>query len=88
VRKTRAEALVRELLATQAGLPPEAIEWDMRLGEDLGLDSVDAVDLLTSIERLTGMQFEVEQLEGIETVGNLVDRLTEPPTEGGGDGPG
>jgi acyl carrier protein len=72
-----AERLVRELLAVHVGLEPERVELDMRIAEDLGLDSVDAVELLTSIERQTGLQFEVEQLEDIQTVSDVVDGLME-----------
>jgi acyl carrier protein len=72
-----AERLVRELLTAHMGLGPEAIELGMRVAEDLGLDSVDAVELLTSIERRTGLEFEVEQIEDIQTVADVVDRLME-----------
>jgi acyl carrier protein len=72
-----AERLVRELLTAHTGLGPGAIKVGMRVAEDLGLDSVDAVELLTSIERQSGLEFEVEQIEDIQTVGDVVDRLIE-----------
>jgi acyl carrier protein len=77
VTRDEAERLIRELLAAHVGIEPEVIELDMRVVEDLGLDSVDAVELLTSIERKTGWQFEVEQLEDIQTVRDVMDRLME-----------
>ncbi|MGH9013063.1 MAG: acyl carrier protein [Acidimicrobiia bacterium] len=77
MRLSEAQRLLRDLLAAHTGLDPEAIDLDMRLVEDLGLDSVDAVELLTSTERQTGLLFEVEQLEDIQTVGDVVDRLME-----------
>jgi acyl carrier protein len=86
VTPAQAELLVRELLAADTGLAPEVIRLDMRVVEDLGLDSVDAVELLTSIEQQTGLQFEVEQIEDIQTVGDVVDRLMEASladTDGG-----
>lgn len=81
-----AGALLRDVLGKQAGLDPGAITLDMRVVDDLGLDSVDAVDVFTSIERRTGFEFEIEQLEGIETVGDVAERLVELSLESGDEG--
>jgi maltose O-acetyltransferase len=78
-RAVGAENLVRELLAQKTSLPLEAIEWDLRLHEDLGLDSVDAVEIVTWLERETGQQFDLTDPDAVETVGDLVNCLIELP---------
>jgi acyl carrier protein len=81
VTPAEAERLVRELLTLHTGLEPETIELNMGIVEDLGLDSVAAVELVTAIERQTGLEFEAEQMEDVQTVRDLVGRLIEVSLE-------
>ncbi len=67
--------LISRLLATFAGIEPESVGLDMKVSDDLGVDSLDAVELLITVERDTGIQFDEEALEGIVTVRDLVSRL-------------
>lgn len=75
VTRHEAEDLVRELLAVHVGTEPHAIAVDMRVADDLALDSVDAVELLITVERRAGLRFELEQLDDIVTVGDIVERI-------------
>jgi acyl carrier protein len=51
-------------------LEPDELVPEARLGEDLGLDSYDLVELLTLVEEL-GARFPDDVAVGIETVGDL-----------------
>lgn len=53
---------------------PDLLGWDMRLVDDLGLDSTSALELLMRIEDETGIEFDDDTLEQrhFETVGSLV----------------
>lgn len=68
---------VLELIAAYTGVPIEDIRPTQRLQEDLALDSIDAIEILTSIEAMTGQRFESEQLTGLVLVSDVLERLRE-----------
>ncbi len=43
--------------------------------KDLGLDSLDVVEMCLSLEESTGIQFETSELNGIETVHDLFSTI-------------
>lgn len=43
--------------------------------KDLGLDSLDVVEMCISLEDSTGIQFETTELNGIETVADLFSTI-------------
>jgi acyl carrier protein len=62
------------ILAGMVDVSPDLLERDMRLFDDLGLDSSSALELLMRIEDETGIEFDDDALEQrhFETVGSLV----------------
>jgi acyl carrier protein len=69
--------LVAEILARHCSVDASFITADLRLREDLGLDSVDAADLLVTLQERTGRTVELEHVEDIETVASVVEQLVE-----------
>ena len=70
---------VRQALAVQLSLDPLEIERDSLLADDLGADSLDAVELIIALEEHYGVEVETQDAEAIKTVGDVVsllDRLT------------
>lgn len=68
--------MVVEGLANQTGLTVSDIALDLRLNEDLGLDSLDAVELLIVLEEETGMILGLDSgIKSLRTVNDLVDWL-------------
>ncbi len=67
--------------------PSAAITVSSRLREDLGLDSVASLELLSMIDDELGLCLEMEDVIGVETVGGIValarDRLANPRPEFG-----
>ena len=64
-------AAVRKLAAEASGRPEHEIETTQRLAEDLGLDSLDVVEILVRAETLLG--FAVDEPDPVPaTVGELV----------------
>lgn len=62
------------LLAEAVVLPREDVaDPRTNLREDLGVDSMDYVDLITLLERELGQHVEREQLSYVRTVGDVVD---------------
>ena len=56
-------------------VPPEKIDQDARLYEDLDLDSIDAVDLVVKLQELTGRKFKPEEFKSVRTVGDVLDAV-------------
>jgi acyl carrier protein len=71
-------AAVRQALAEQLGLDPETVGLGSAINEDLGADSLDAVELIMALEERYGINIETADAEGLRTVGDvveLIDRL-------------
>jgi acyl carrier protein len=66
-----AEAL-REIMAARLGLSAEQIVPEARLVEDLGLDSLDAVELAIAVERKFEIEVPEEELTKLKTVADML----------------
>lgn len=64
---------VNNLVADEFELEPEAIRPDADLYKDLGLDSLDAIDLVVALERKFGFKVEEGAAKLIRTVGQLYE---------------
>ena len=74
------EARIKQLLTTRVGIPPEEMKLHARIIDDLGLDSLDLVQLGIAAEGEFNIALDDEQIRGLSTVGdivNLVKRLTD-----------
>jgi acyl carrier protein len=74
---------LREIMAARLGLPPEQLVPEARLVEDLGLDSLDAVELAISVERKFDIEVPEDELTKLKTVADMValveSRLPQTP---------
>jgi len=74
---------LKEIMAARLGLQVEQLVPEARLVEDLGLDSLDAVELAISVERKFDIEVPEEELTMIKTVGDMVSlvesRLPQAP---------
>ena len=80
---TRDEILthVRTVLSELFEIDPSRVTPEANLYSDLEVDSIDAVDLLDRVRRLTGKKVSGEDFRAVRTVGDLVDvieRLVAP----------
>jgi len=66
---------VKDLLVTDFEVAPEQVLPAARTREDLGLDSLDHVDLVVELERFVGRRIETESLRKLKTVGDVVALL-------------
>ena len=62
------------LLEEEMGEPYELAD-DREIREGLGLDSVDVVGLVMRVEREFRIRLSMEDLQGVRTVGDLLDLL-------------
>jgi acyl carrier protein len=59
-------------MAARLGLPVEQLVPEARLVEDLGLDSLDAVELAISVERKFDIEVPEEELTKLKTVADMI----------------
>ncbi|MEU8828452.1 acyl carrier protein [Streptomyces sp. NPDC048636] len=78
MERAQLEERVITLLAEAVVMPREDVANPRtNLREDLGMDSMDYVDLITVLERELGQHVEREQLSWVRTVGDVVDLVCE-----------
>jgi acyl carrier protein len=75
MERTQLSAVVLELLEKETGETYPAVEESTTLREGLNLDSLDMAGLVLHIESHFGIQIESELLDGIQSVGDLLDVL-------------
>jgi acyl carrier protein len=64
-------------------IPRERITLESRLYADLDLDSIDAVDLVVKLQKLTGRRFKPESFKNVGTVQDVVQITWELLQESG-----
>lgn len=75
---------VNELMQSGFELPPEKLVAEANLKE-LGLDSLDAVDMLVYIEEKMGVKIEGERLKSVRTLADVYDLAAEAALRTGGE---
>jgi len=69
------EERVRDIIADQLGINPEQATMKAKFIDDLGADSLDAVEIIMAIEESFGIVIpEVESMK-LTTVGSVVEYL-------------
>lgn len=68
---------IADILAEQLDADRDAMTLDTKIAEDLGADSLDLVDLLMSVEDEFGIEIPDEDVENIQTIGDIVDYINE-----------
>ncbi len=63
---------IREILADQLDIEEDAITPESLLVEDLGADSLDAIDIVMSVEDEFGIEVPDEIIEKIESVSDII----------------
>lgn len=66
-----AKDTVRQVIAKLSGKEPEALQPEMELVSDLGIDSPKALELLVELEEALGVEISDEDAAAMETVGDI-----------------
>jgi acyl carrier protein len=69
------EAKIRQVLGDVFEVEPELMTPDAKLREDLGLDSLDGVDLVVALEKTFRCRISEEDARSIRTVRDICDRV-------------
>jgi acyl carrier protein len=64
---------VQQIVAERAGCPAERIRDSDRLEQDLGLDSLDQVEIVMEVEEEFELNVPDEIANNVRTVGHIVD---------------
>lgn len=63
---------VKKIIVNELGIDESKITMDSKLIDDLGADSLDAVELIMAIEEQYNIQISDEVAQSIQTVGDIV----------------
>ncbi len=67
---------IQEVLESDFEIDKSEVKMDSKLFEDLDLDSIDAVDLLSKIKQyMPGKQIDPEMFKNAKTIENVIDLL-------------
>lgn len=75
MNRTEIEEKVREFLIEDLEVEEENIHSDALLKDDLGIDSLDFVDIVVIIERKFGFKIKPEEMAGVDTLQKFCDYI-------------
>ena len=73
------EAIHQRILAVMEELfdiDPQQVSLESRLYEDLDIDSIDAVDLVVELKKITGKKMQPDDFKSVHTVEDVVDAVS------------
>ena len=76
-RLTREEIIetVNRVVVEEFEAEPETLAAESRLREEIGLDSLDAVDLVIALELSFGFRIPEEEVKEIRTLGDIYEKI-------------
>jgi acyl carrier protein len=66
---------VREAMVDLFELEEDAVKSEAHLFQDLGLDSIDAIDLVVRLKNTTGMKVTPDEFKSVRTVEDVVQTV-------------
>ena len=69
------EAKVREFLIEDLEIDEEKIQPEARLKEDIGIDSLDFVDIVVIVEKVFGFMIKTEDRSKVQTFNDFCDYI-------------
>jgi acyl carrier protein len=70
-------AQIRATLLESFEIPEERATLEARLMDDLGLDSIDAIDMAVQLQKITNVRLEEDELRALRTVGDTVELVAQ-----------
>ncbi len=66
---------IKKMLADQLDANADDMTMDTRIGDDLGADSLDVVELLMAIEEEFEVEIPDDEIENLKTIGDVTDYI-------------
>lgn len=73
--RTMIEEKVHNFLIEDLEIEEEKITPDAKLKEDLGIDSLDFVDIVVIVEKNFGFKIKPEEMQGVDTFSKFCDYI-------------
>lgn len=67
--------VVKEIIMENLCCDADKVTMEANIYDDLGIDSLEAVELTLACEEKTGIRIPEEELDNIKTVGDIVEYL-------------
>ena len=71
------EEKVKEFLIEDLEIDEEKIQPEARLKEDIGIDSLDFVDIVVIVEKVFGFKIKTEDMAKVKTFNDFCDYIEE-----------
>ena len=75
MNRTEIESKVRDFLLEDLEIDEDKIFPDARLKDDMGIDSLDYVDIVVIVEKHFGFKIKPEEMVGLQTLSQLCDYI-------------
>jgi len=69
------ERITNDFLVEEIEIDPEVLTSDASLKDDLGIDSLDFVDIVVIVERNFNFKIKAEEMANIVTLGSFYDYI-------------
>ena len=76
MNRNEIEEKVNAFLVDELEIEGEKIKPEARLKEDLGIDSLDFVDIVVIVENLFGFKIKPEEMKSVKTLSQFYDYIT------------
>ena len=67
---------IKEIIAEQMSVPSDSVSMETSFVDDLGADSLDVFQIISELEEYFELEFPLEDLDKIKTIGAAVKYIT------------
>jgi acyl carrier protein len=75
MNRAEIEAKVKDFLINELEIEEDVIFPDAKLKEDMGIDSLDFVDIVVIVEKNFGFKIKAEEMVGVDTYTKFCDYI-------------
>lgn len=75
MNRTEIEEKVKDFLIEDLEIDEEKIYPEARLKEDMGIDSLDFVDIVVLVDKSFGFKLKAEEMAGVDTYAKFCDYI-------------
>ena len=68
---------IKEIIIDELGIDEAKVTMDARFKEDLGADSLDAVEIIMQVEEEFGVEITEDVIQNMSVIGDLVKYIEE-----------
>ena len=73
--RTEIEEKVRDFMIEDMEIAEEKVHANALLKEDMGIDSLDYVDIIVIVNRIFGFKIKLEEMTNVKTLGDFCDYI-------------